>query len=225
MGTWDGYLKACKNDLPDLTAFNEWCTNCPRWDTCYTNWGNPIDKPVSYTVGLGASGGGNRFSANSDKWISSDIGVGIFARYQSCSGNQILINYIDKKTINVSRNPRSCLDSSYNRNCSFAVNGRWTYNEAGDFFVTAPREDILPELQRYVEISAGRERPQQQRRYELTACSEGSIGWGRYRGELHAYDLRGRRVSGLRARAGAGVLLIDVFDGKQSASATSAIVR
>jgi hypothetical protein len=205
MQTWGNTGGQCSNDLPSVANYNAWCVNCAAWDTCdKDNNGGAID-PFYYTVGAGASGDQNRFSVNSDKWFCSDIGNGNMGRYQMCSGNQVLINWVDHKTINVSRNPRSCLGSPNDPQCRVNVPNRWIANEGGSFLVTAPADDIIPALRPYVGVGPG---AVPQPIHGAAAVTAGP------RSFTSAFDMRGCRVDAVRA-----VGLVVVMNGASIARA------
>jgi hypothetical protein len=198
MQTW-GNTGHCSNDLPSVSSYNAWCVNCAGWDTCTKDASGATVDPFYYTVGAGASGNQNRFSVNSDKWFCSDIGMGNMGRYQPCSGNQILINWVDHKTINVSRNPRSCLNAS-DPQCKQNVPNRWSFNEGGSFIVTAPATDILPELRNYLAVgTSGNRPPGTGRRASRNALNRSAA-------DAMVYDMRGVRMR-MQASAGIGIVV------------------
>ena len=197
MQTW-GNSGHCSNDLPSVSSYNAWCVNCAGWDTCTKDGSGATVDPFYYTVGAGASGDQNRFSVNSDKWFCSDIGMGNMGRYAQCSGNQILINWVDHTTINVSRNPRSCMNAS-DPQCRQNVPNRWTANEGGSFIVTAPAADILPELRSYLMVgTSGNRPPGASRRALQNALNRSAAG-------VMVYDIRGVRI---RSQVGAGIRIV-----------------
>jgi hypothetical protein len=126
---------------------NGWAVNAEEFTTECPGCGGTI------TVGVGMDQ--NRWSCNSDKWVCISIGWpgGNCGRFGSCGFNQVLVNWQDEKTVMVSKNKRVCDDNNDGKfdDCDLHdPDGQFTRNEAGDFWVSGPLEDINEELRRYV---------------------------------------------------------------------------
>ncbi len=128
--------------------YNDWAVNCNAIKmTC--------DDGNVYTVGDGCEE--NRWSANSDKWVSFRIGWQQGGRWDDrCGSNQVLVNWKDKKTIMVSFNPRACTENWAAFCPAASFTGKYIRKqEAGDFVVTAPDSEINADLRQYVSINRG----------------------------------------------------------------------
>jgi hypothetical protein len=126
---------------------NGWAVNAEVFATECSGCGGTI------TVGVGMDQ--NRWSCNSDKWVCISIGWpgGNCGRFGSCGFNQVLVNWQDEKTVMVSKNKRVCDDNNDGKfdDCDLHdPDGQFTRNEAGDFWVSGPLEDINEDLRRYV---------------------------------------------------------------------------
>jgi hypothetical protein len=135
---------------------------------------------VTLTAGYGMDS--NRWSTNSDKWMCLQMGwieqPGGSGRYSFCSSNQVLLNWVDRAAINASRSGRACSDGgNFASGCDVALPySEYRRNDAGDFWVSGPIEDINPDL-RYL-VAASRPRV-------AAACmSDRSIEIRRERGRL-----------------------------------------
>jgi len=129
------------------TDINSWAVNSSNLST-HCPW-YEIDSGITVSLGYGTDS--NRWSCNSDKWLCFFMGwpEGSTAsgRYAICGSNQVLVNWKDHIAINASKNPRACAATQDASACD-ADAGPQAYrsNDAGDFFVTAPTEDINADL-------------------------------------------------------------------------------
>jgi hypothetical protein len=99
------------------------------------------------TVGVGSATYGNSFSVNSDKWECLLSGWSPGGREGGNGRNMVLMNYTDKISFNVSRALRRDGGSASDQVTPHCVKTtQWQLGEATSFFVSGPREDILPEL-------------------------------------------------------------------------------
>jgi hypothetical protein len=131
---------------------NAWAVNgiaglttlCPSWGTAVVGWGMTC----------------NRWSCNSDKWLSLCMGWpdGGSGRFTMCGSNQVLCNWKDKITVMASSNPRMCAASDQGANCDKNlpfVSGRFFQNDAGDFWCSTVA-DINEDLRAYMTGAARR---------------------------------------------------------------------
>jgi hypothetical protein len=133
--TWDS-RQTCDGTVI-WEDYNAWAVNAATMATTCTGFGQTV------TVGIGFEG--NRWSANSDKWLCLGLGFPPEGRFAKCGKNQVLVNWQDKKTIMVSFNPRASCKSSPELCDKHSTDPR-LYNEAGDFWVTGPDAEINADL-------------------------------------------------------------------------------
>jgi hypothetical protein len=130
------------------TDINSWAVNAANLKT-HCIWYD-IASGIDVSLGFGTSC--NRWSCNSDKWLCFYMGYPegdgtASGRDGFCGSNQVLINWKDHIAVNASRNPRACAAPEMSAGCD-KDSGVASYrlNDAGDFFVTAPVEDINADL-------------------------------------------------------------------------------
>jgi hypothetical protein len=119
---------------------NEWVINSPFEYHCG-------DKIVTAGAGYQTT----HFSVNSDKWISYGLGWPSFGRSGDCSANQVLVNWVDKKAIMASFNPRHCRRDDRIPACTEHDTIAPTQQDlSGGFWISAPQEDINEDLRQYI---------------------------------------------------------------------------
>jgi len=182
------------------TDVNTWTVNgSTALTTSCGDWGTAVS-------GMGMTC--NRWSCNSDKWLSLCMGWpdGGSGRFTACGCNQVLCNWKDKITVMASSNPRMCAASDQGANCDKNlpfVSGQFYQNDAGDFWC-ATVADVNEDLRAF--LSGTVRRPDApQAAPMLRAVAEGNrlvIDIMRH-GSFHVYlrDCAGRT---LRALAGKG---------------------
>jgi hypothetical protein len=145
----------------DHTQYNTWATDSEGFEgTC-----------GSYPLTVGAGSNYARWSVNSDKWFMTHIGWPPGGRNSSCGSNQVLFNWLDKKAILVSKNRRSCDAADKASACTIHACGEWQCdndtckwadkggtsncakrkNGAGDFWVSAPLNEVIPSMRGIVQ--------------------------------------------------------------------------
>jgi hypothetical protein len=127
-----------------------------RWGAATSRFSYTCDWTNAPSVTIGGGGKMNRWSRNSDKWLSVSRGWPCGGRFDRCNSNQVLVNWVDRKAIVVSGHGRMCEDRG--QCCDIVEEDQTLYAEAGDFWVTAPEEDILPAF-RQASASRPRTRP------------------------------------------------------------------
>jgi hypothetical protein len=175
-----------------------------RWGAATSRFNYTCDWTNAPSVTIGGGGKMNRWSRNSDKWLSVARGWPCGGRFERCNSNQVLINWVDKKAIVVSGHGRSCEGTGQ---CCDIVDAEGAlYAEAGDFRVTAPEEDILPAFRR---TSAVKRADRLARRRGGSKLSVMSVPGGNVRPirlpepgdyRIDFYSLRGRHLQVLYHR-------------------------
>ncbi len=102
------------------------------------------DSGFIETIGVGQTTTGNSFAVNSDKWECLVSGWFPDGRELGYGGNFILFNPFDSISLNVTRIPRKRADGIVGACQVDAGSSGFAANPS--FFVSAPIDDILPEL-------------------------------------------------------------------------------
>jgi hypothetical protein len=134
-------------DKDKLTRYGN--TNQTEWNAWHAD--DPEICCNGVCVGIGATH--PRWSRNSDKWYILDLGWR--HRFAGCGRNQILVNWQDSISINVSRNNRSCSELE-GEGCANFVKDEFEQNYAGDFLVQSPIDDVNEDLRQYLDVSYAR---------------------------------------------------------------------
>jgi hypothetical protein len=146
---WDKYKSSDPMDIgmnsyPDI---NNWAVNSSSLAT-HCVWSD-VNGGIDVSLGLGTDC--NRWSCNSDKWLCFFMGWpegdGASGRYAFCGSNQVLINWQDHVAVNASKNARACAPAEMSSGCDKdAGPAAYHRNDAGDFYVSGPSEDINADL-------------------------------------------------------------------------------
>ncbi len=193
--------------LPDERQLIEYIRgdSLNRWGAATSRFSYTCDWTNAPTVTVGG-GKMNRWSRNSDKWLSVVRGWPCGGRYDRCNSNQVLINWVDRKTIVVSGHGRTC--GGRGQCCDIEDADGALYAEAGDFWVSGPKEDILPAFRQPAALKSSHAR--------LTPPDPGvSIRFYPGAGPLTHESATGRDVYGIdgrllrrTARPGPGIVII-----------------
>jgi hypothetical protein len=142
--SWDLTKDTILQSYPDI---NSWAVNSSTFST-HCLW-SAISGGITVSLGYGTDS--NRWSCNSDKWfclfMGWPTGDGASGRDPFCGSNQVLVNWKDHIAVNASNNPRACTMTEMDSGCDTDA-GALAYrsNDAGDFFVSAPAEDVNADL-------------------------------------------------------------------------------
>jgi hypothetical protein len=148
-------------DFKSYPDINSWAVNASAL-TAHCSW---YDYPQGIDIGLGFGMDCNRWSSNSDNWLSLCMGwledSVASGRYAFCGANQVVANWREKIALNVSKSPRACADKEgFSTGCDKnAPADQFRRNDAGDFIVTAPLSDINADLRQYVTGVFSADRP------------------------------------------------------------------
>jgi len=84
--------------------------------------GIAVSCPDFYTTTttVGVGGWKSNRSANSEKWMCLQLAWPP-DRSGGCGANQVLVNWVDKKIVMASKNPRSCDDGLCTQNVGYAT--------------------------------------------------------------------------------------------------------